>query len=58
MSMRKQAISLLRTFSNKDRLKLKAMLDRGIVCYTDYAIQHHMDPQQFSAELKAVLGGE
>ena len=56
--MRKQAISLLRTFSNKDRLKLKAMLDRGIVCYTDYAIQHHMDPQQFSAELKAVLGGE
>ena len=58
MSIRKQAISLLKTFTQRDRDKLKAMLDKGIVCYTDYAIQHHLDPYQFSAELKAILGGD
>lgn len=58
MSIRKQAIILLQSFTEKDKLKLKAMLDRGILCYTDYAINHHIDPYQFSAELKAILGGD
>ena len=58
MSIRKQAILLLQTFSEEDKKKLKVMLDRGILCYTDYAIQHHIDPHQFSAELKAILGGD
>ena len=58
MSIRKQAILLLQAFSKEDKDKLKVMLDKGIICYTDYAIQHHLDPYQFSAELKAVLGGD
>lgn len=58
MSIRKQAINLLKQFNKNDRDKLKVMLDRGIICYTDYALAHGIDPYMFSAELKAVLGGD
>lgn len=57
MSTRKQAIILLKQFSKNDKAKLKTMLDRGILCYTDYAVSHGIDPYIFSAELKSILGG-
>lgn len=58
METRVAAINYLKSRSEKDREKIKVMLEHGIICGADFARQNGLDPQLFSDELKLVFKGK
>lgn len=56
MEVRKVAVQYIKTLNSEQKSKLKTMLNHGIVCYADYARKNNIEPVNFTAELKTILG--
>jgi len=58
MKPREIAVAYIKSLNIIERNHLKTMLDHGIICGTDWAISHEIEPKQLTDELKKIFRGE
>lgn len=53
--VRENVIKFIKGLNQKERKKLKVMLDNGITCCVGISKDLNIDPEEFNAELRRIL---
>ena len=58
MNIREAAVKYIKSLQPAERLALKGMVQKGIICCHTYAQKHNVTPEMFTNELKLIYEGE
>lgn len=58
MEVRKVAVQYIKMLNLEQKRKLKTMLNHGIICCSDFAKKHNIEPVELTRELKEIFRGK